>query len=364
MTIGVTSLTGYTAANINGSAGAFARCMLVTASTTESIGSLEFYFDSTYDGDAIVKLFIANSSGTILGITGVVTAPASGGTAWCGGSITPVAVTSGQDYYLGMYIAANSCNGSGRAGVYRAGGSPTNSYIDSTSGTYSAPPSVLSALSNDGSYSSIGLRGVTAAVVSPSISSISANPANLGSVDLYGTNFPTSQSGSAGITIGGVAQTVTWNTSTSCSISSIDIGTNKFGTSVDIIATDASGNASTGYATTFSPRSGGASVDLSGTMASSGVRLVASPDIAAGDQIEYYGATGGTIPTDVTVNNDGTYDTADAVTGFYWRVWTTGGGWGTAAFETVTHAAESSGDTGALFKTMMGSLFKTLLEAS
>lgn len=209
------------------------------------------------------------------------------------------------------------------------------------------------------------LLGTGVAVSAPTITTISdSTPNHLGSLTITGTGFPTSQTGSAGITIGGIAQTVTWNTSTSCSISSLDVGTNKYGTSVNIIVTDASGNASTGYATTFSPRSGGASVDLSGTMASSGVRLVASPDIAAGDQIEYYGATGGTIPTDVTVNNDGTYDTAAAVTGFYWRPWTSGGGWGSAAFETVTHAAESSGDTGALFKTMMNALFKTLLEAS
>lgn len=218
---------------------------------------------------------------------------------------------------------------------------------------------------SNGDSNIISSGSFTTAIATPTVTSLSSNTPNyLGSLTITGTNFPTSQSGSAGIAIGGVAQTVTWNTSTSCSISSIGIGTNKFGTSVDIVVTDASGNASTGYATTFSPRSGGASVDLSGTMASSGVRLVASPDIAAGDQIEYYGAIGGTIPADVTVNNDGTYDTAAAVTGFYWRVWTAGGGWGAAAFETVDHAAVSSGDTGALFKTMMGSLFKTLLEAS
>lgn len=171
MTLGVTDITGYAAANINGSAGADARTRLFTAGASESIGSLEFYFDSTYDGDAIVKLFIANASGTILGITGVVTATASGGTRWCGGSITPVSVVSGQNYYLGMYIAPTSCNGSGRAGVYRAGGSPTDSYLDSTSGTYTTPPSALSSLSSTSAYSSIAIRGSTAAVIAPTISS-------------------------------------------------------------------------------------------------------------------------------------------------------------------------------------------------
>lgn len=179
----------------------------------------------------------------------------------------------------------------------------------------------------------------------PTISSISdSTPNYLGSLTITGTNFPTAQSGSAAITIGGAAQTVTWNTATSCSISSVDIGTNKYGTSVNIIVTDASGNASSGYATTFSPRSGGAYVDLSGTMASSGVRLTSTPDLAAGDQIEYYGATGGTIPADVTVNSDGTYDVSSSVTAFVFRV-NNGAGWGTAATETIGTLATISSAT-------------------
>lgn len=205
---------------------------------------------------------------------------------------------------------------------------------------------------------------IPAVATGPTITSTSASPANLGRVDFYGTNFPTSQTGSAACSIGGVAQTVTWDTSTHCYVAAADPGTNALNTNLDAVITDASGNASTAYVMQLGPRSGGAVVTLSGTLASASLGLEADVPLAAGNQIEYYGAVGGTIPSDVVVNVDRTYDTADAVTGFYWRPWSSGAGWGSAAFETVTHAAESSGDTGALFKTMMGSLFKTLLEAS
>lgn len=241
--------------------------------------------------------------------------------------------------------------------VYKNGSTLSISATDSTV-TAGLKPGFMAIADNTGNATikSFALDGSTPS--GPAITTISdSTPNHLGSLTITGTGFPTSQTGSAGITIGGITQTVTWNTSTSCSISSLDVGTNKYGTSVNTIVTDAAGNASSGYATTFSPRSGGASVDLSGTMASSGVRLVASPDIAAGDQIEYYDATGGTIPADVTVNNDGTYDTAAAVTGFYWRVWTTGGGWGAAALETVVAASTDSSET-SLYKQVFKSVYK------
>lgn len=206
------------------------------------------------------------------------------------------------------------------------------------------------------------LLGTGVAASAPTITNITTLTIN-GTATITGTGFPTSQTGSASVVVGGVSQSVTWNTSTSCTFTPAP-GTNSLLTDVSAVVTDASGSSSSGYTCQFAPRSGGAVVTLSGTLASASLGLEASPALAAGDQIEYYGAVGGTIPGDVVVNVDRTYDTAASVTGFYWRPWSSGAGWGTAAFETVTHAAESSGDTGALFKTMMGSLFKTLLEAS
>mgnify|MGYP000957642709 CR=1 FL=1 len=228
--------------------------------------------------------------------------------------------------------------------VYKNGSTLSISATDSTV-TAGLKPGFMAIADNTGNATikSFALDGSTPS--GPTITTISdSTPNHLGSLTITGTGFPTSQTGSAGITIGGIAQTVTWNTSTSCSISSLDVGTNKYGTSVNIIVTDASGNASSGYATTFSPRSGGAYVDLSGTLASSGVRLTSTPDLAAGDQIEYYGATGGTIPTDVTVNSDGTYDVSSSVTAFVFRV-NNGAGWGTAATETIGTLATISSAT-------------------
>ena len=247
--------------------------------------------------------------------------------------------------------------------VYKNGASLSISATDSTV-TAGLKPGFMAIADNTGNATikSFALDGSAAA--DPTITSTSASPANLGRVDFYGTNFPTSQSGSAACSIGGVAQTVTWDTSTHCYVASADPGTNALNTNLNAIITDASGTASSAYVMQLGPRSGGAVVTLSGTLADPSLGLEADAPLAAGNQIEYYGAVGGTIPGDVVVNVDRTYDTADAVTGFYWRPWSSGAGWGSAAFETVDHAAVSSGDTGALFKTMMNSLFKTLLEAS
>lgn len=247
--------------------------------------------------------------------------------------------------------------------VYKNGSTLSISATDSTV-TAGLKPGFLAIADNTGNATikSFALDGYAAA--GPTITSTSASPANLGRVDFYGTNFPTSQSGSAACSIGGVAQTVTWDTSTHCYVASADPGTNALNTNLNAIITDASGTASSAYVMQLGPRSGGAVVTLSGTLADPSLGLEADVPLAAGNQIEYYGAVGGTIPGDVVVNVDRTYDTADAVTGFYWRPWSSGAGWGSAAFETVDHAAVSSGDTGALFKTMMNALFKTLLEAS
>ena len=206
------------------------------------------------------------------------------------------------------------------------------------------------------------LLGTGVAASAPTITNITTLTIN-GTATITGTGFPTSQTGSASVVVGGVSQSVTWNTSTSCTFTPAP-GANSLLTDVSAVVTDASGSSSSEYTCQFAPRSGGAVVTLSGTLADPSLGLEADVPLAAGNQIEYYGAVGGTIPGDVVVNVDRTYDTADAVTGFYWRPWSSGAGWGSAAFETVDHAAVSSGDTGALFKTMMNSLFKTLLEAS
>lgn len=152
--LGVTDLTGYTGTNINGAAGAYARAMQFTASADATVTSVEWYFNSGYDGDARVKLFITNSSGTILGITGAVVASAAGGDAWVGDSVGSVSITSGQTYYLGWYCDDTYGPATGRLGVFASG---SGGYVDTTSGSYATPPAALS-LSADGGMAAYAIR--------------------------------------------------------------------------------------------------------------------------------------------------------------------------------------------------------------
>lgn len=153
----------------------------------------------------------------------------------------------------------------------------------------------------------------TTAPTGPSISGLSASPSYQGSITISGAGFPTSQTGSAAVTIGGVAQTVTWNTASSCSIASIARGTAKYGTSINIVLTDASGNVSPNYATTLSPQAGWNYVTTSGTLATTGDRITASPDIVSGDQIAYGNIQGtGTV----TMYEDASFTWDQGVTAF------------------------------------------------
>ena len=67
------------------------------------------------------------------------------GTSWISGSITSTAITASSDYYIGIY-SSNDVNG--RVSIMTDGTS--TSWLDTTSGTYASPPSVLSSLSNGG----------------------------------------------------------------------------------------------------------------------------------------------------------------------------------------------------------------------
>lgn len=167
----------------------------------------------------------------------------------------------------------------------------------------------------------------------PNISSISAAPNYLGSITITGTGFPTSQTGSAGVTIGGVSQTVTWNTSTSCSIASVARGTLPYG-NVNIIVTDASGTTSTGFATTLSPQTGWTYTNLNASLAPGSERIESSADIVISDQAAIGNVQGGSS-TDVTLFNDGSFSWNSGVTAFDVEVYD-GTGYGSSATQTIT----------------------------
>lgn len=89
------------------------------------------------------------------------------------------------------------------------------------------------------------------------------------------------------------------------------------------------GRTSNGVSRTMQAESGLSYVNLSGTLADTGERLTAIPDLEAGDQVAWYGVQGGAIG-DVTVNIDGSFESAE-------DVW---------AFDAIAHDGDEWGDQG------------------
>lgn len=167
--LGVTDLTGYTGSNINGNGGLRASAMQFTAAANATVSSIEFYFNSAYDGDARVKLFLADSTGTILGITGAVVALAASGDAWVSGSITPVAITASTQYYLGWYCDNTYGPATGYLGIFTS--ATAGDYHNDTAGTYAAPPASVATLTYDAGVNNFAIR---ASSTGPSLATITS----------------------------------------------------------------------------------------------------------------------------------------------------------------------------------------------
>ena len=85
----------------------------------------------------------------------------------------------------------------------------------------------------------------------------------------------------------------------------------------------------------LTPPAGRNFVDLTSINAASAYRITTSPDLAAGDQLEWGNVVGGSI-SDVTINPDATFDVAFAVTAFDVRAWDASASeWGPWATQTV-----------------------------
>lgn len=163
--VGSSTTTDFTTvASVNGNSGARAIAMQYVASQSGTATTL-FVYANDRDESEIVKLFIANSAGTVLAVTDAVAFPGTpGGATWISGSIASTAITAGQTYYIGVYQSSND----GRVGVMSSG---FGDYIDGTSGTYASPPATLSSLAADGGNANMLLYadGTTASstVVNP-----------------------------------------------------------------------------------------------------------------------------------------------------------------------------------------------------
>ena len=173
----------------------------------------------------------------------------------------------------------------------------------------------------------VALALKAAAPGSPTITTTSsATPRQDSQLTITGASFGASP---GTVAIGGVAQTVlSW--SDSLIVVLVARGTKKFGAALNVVVTTSGAVDSNAYALTgLLPRADWSYVDVA-TPASSSLRLTSTPDLASGDQISWCTVGGG-----VVVADDGSFSAAPYVTQFRFEVWSTGGGWGTAALQQV-----------------------------
>lgn len=174
------------------------------------------------------------------------------------------------------------------------------------------------------------VAGNMEALGGPAISGTSsATPSNGSTLTITGTAFGASQ-GAGGVTIGGIAQTVTAWADTTIDVT-VARGTNKYGAAVNVVVTDNSLAASAPFAlTSLQPQSGWAFVDLATPSTTAYNRLQAVPDLASGDQIAYESLSGA-----VAVATDATFTVASGVSAFRFEVWTPADGWGAIGVQTT-----------------------------
>lgn len=134
------------------------------------------------------------------------------------------------------------------------------------------------------------------------------------------------------VTLGGVAQAAVSANSTTITRTAT-LGALKYG-AYDLVVN--AGGIVTVPATNINPPATKNFVNLS-TLVTSGQRITATPDLAAGDQIEWSNVVGGVL-SDVTVHDDGSFGCSPGVTAFDVRV-NDGTGWGALATQTVSDQA-------------------------
>lgn len=163
---------------------------------------------------------------------------------------------------------------------------------------------------------------------SPSITGGTTNPVH-GSTGntITGINFG-SNTGSAALTIGGQAQTITGWTANTITYTA-NRGVNLNNVAVNAVVTDSVGAVSSDYPLTgFAVPSGYSYVTLASVNATASYRITAITDLAIGNQLECDNPL-------VTLNNDGTFIADPSVTSFNVRVGVTVDGWGALAVQTI-----------------------------
>lgn len=170
------------------------------------------------------------------------------------------------------------------------------------------------------------IKGTT---TDPAITGGTANPVHLSTGNtITGTNFGASYTGSAALTIGGQAQTVTAWSDTSITYTA-NRGVNLDNVAVNAVVTNSTGVSSVNYALTgFQPPSGYYYVALTSVNTTAAYRITSIADLAIGNQLEWDNSL-------VTIYNDGTYVADPSVTSFNVRAGVTTDGWGALAVQTI-----------------------------
>lgn len=172
----------------------------------------------------------------------------------------------------------------------------------------------------------IAIKGTTN---SPTISGLGASSAvEGGSLTIVGTNLK--DAGNSTATLGGVSQTVSFQSATSPQITVV-LGTNLFGTATNVVVTNSTGTASNAYSLSggVTPPAGYNYVTIGTPNATSANRITAVADIATGNQIEWDNASA------VSVYQDGTFSCSSNISSFKVRVGISGEGWGAWADQVV-----------------------------
>lgn len=173
----------------------------------------------------------------------------------------------------------------------------------------------------------------------PTITGGTANPVHLSTGNtITGTNFG-SNTGSAALTIGGQAQTITGWTATTITYTA-NRGVNLDDVAVNAVVTNSTGTTSNSYALTgFDPPSGYSYVTLASVNGTAAYRITAAGDLAIGNQLEWDNSL-------VTINDDGSFVADPSVSSFYVRVGVTTDGWGALALQSINGSSSVSGFSG------------------
>lgn len=165
-----------------------------------------------------------------------------------------------------------------------------------------------------------------------------ASPNHLGSLTITGLLFGSSSTGSASVTIGGIAQTTDSWAAGSIHIPSVNRGTNLYGVAVDIVVTTSAGVVSEAlHGTTLLPQTGWQYQNIITPNSTVFNRLAASPvDLSASMQI----AAGNIVGSGNLIlkpSGSGGYIADKTVQKFDFEVGVSGSGWGSTATVTLVN---------------------------